>query len=66
MTVPLNDTSLPDTNLPQDSCGSCINGDTNYPDDADWWIRCKIGQEPKDNNVYKMCDKYQPREIEGM
>lgn len=46
----------------QDSCGFCINVDLNPPEDADWWCRCKIGQKPKDNNVFNICDVYQPRD----
>lgn len=57
------DTCGPDMNAFRDSCGFCVNGDTNPPEDADWWCRCKIGRKPIDNNVYKMCDVYQPRDV---
>ena len=51
-------TTYYDGNVFVESCRSCCHADTNPPEDADWWIRCKLNHKPRENNFYKTCDKY--------
>ena len=59
----IDDTSVIGANEFRISCMTCKNSNTDYPEDADWWLKCKEGKQPKDNNVYNSCDIWEKHPI---
>ena len=53
----------PNMNMYKEGCVTCVHADNNPPEDADWWIRCKIGKNSE--NVYTKCDAYTPVNVYG-